>query len=108
LSCFYKELFQGFAFFDIEKVQIVIFVGHIIEAKIAGEVFGFEQLFGGANLIVELVQYIEIWKAFWNLITFNWEILVCTISNYLEHTRIVLFENLHWLLSVMNLPHFSR
>lgn len=105
LASFVKELLEGFSLLDVEEVEVVVFICHIIKSQIWLEIFGSQKLLASSNLTVKLVQYFKMGEASWNLIALHSKIFVRTKSQHFLHSCIVLFEDLDGLFSEVDLPN---
>ena len=57
LPRFIKQLFQCFTLFNIEEIEAIVRICHIVESKVGLEIFRPQKLLTGANLVKELIKY---------------------------------------------------
>ena len=99
------ELLERLSFLDLKEILVVVYVCHVIKAKIARTVFREKKFFCGANLIKELRQQLIVLKAFRNLVALDWETLITAVGKLLNDTTLVTFDDSYGLFTVVNRAH---
>ena len=97
-----QQLLQRFALLDLKEVLIVVWVAHVVEAKVAGAVLGEEQLFCGANLVEELGEELVVLKALRDQVALDGQAFVTIVGKLLDNTARVALKHPDRLLTIVN------
>lgn len=95
------------ALFDLEEILVVVNIRHVVKAQITRTILREQELFGGSNLIEELSQELVLLEAFRYLVAFYWEAFITAVCELLNNATLVHFDDLDWLLSVVDRAYSS-
>jgi hypothetical protein len=99
------DLLDLSALLDLEEILVVVLVGYVIEAQVAGEILGEEEFLGCTNLVEELGEHLVMGELLRDLKVLHWEVFVRTVGHLLDDACLVLLKHFDGLLPVVHTPH---